>query len=185
LKIAGRKIEGPNTETVVLPRGDGPPIVLTAMAVLSYEAFDKICPAPRPPAVLRRGGERSFNVEDPNYVQAMLDHGQRRSAWLVITSLRLGTPDLEWETVRYDDPNTWTGYVDELRASGLTEHEIVRVVRAAMIANALDDAKLEAARQDFFRSRPTRPAGSSSPADAPSDTPSGGPASDSDSDLPA
>ena len=182
MKLSGRKIEGANVETVVLPRGDGPPIVLTAMAVLDYEPFDKLCPPPKPPVVMRRGGERSFNVEDPRYVQAMKEYGEKRSAWLILTSLRLGTPDLEWETVDFGDSNTWPGYVDEMRAAGFTETEIIRVVRAAMIANALDDAKLEQARKDFLASLERQDAQSSFPEDEPSSTPSGAPANVSASD---
>lgn len=180
MKLAGRKIEGANVETVVLPRGGGDPLVLRAQAVLSYADFDKLCPAPKPPVVIRRGGERSLNVEDPRFVAAMETHGEKRTAWMILTSLRLGTPDLEWETVDYGDPNTWAGYVDELRASGFSEVEIIRVVRAVMVANALDDAKLEEARRDFLALEARRLDPSSSPEDELSDTPSGVPVSDSD-----
>lgn len=180
MKLAGREIKGPNSETIVLPRGEGEPIVLTAMAVLDQTPFEKLCLPPKPPVVVRPGGDRSYNVEDPKFVKAMEEYGKRRTAWLVVTSLRLGTPELEWDTVRYDDPNSWPGYYDELRDAGFTESEIVRVIQAVMVANALDDAKLEEARKRFLASRGARAAASSSPVAEPSSTPSGEPASDSD-----
>jgi hypothetical protein len=180
VKLAGKKIEGANVEYIVLPRGDSDPLVLKAQAVLDYSPFEKLCPLPRPPAVMRAGGVKSYNVEDPRYVQAITDHSARRSAWIVLTSLRLGTPELEWETVDYGNPNTWINYVDELRASGFSEVEIIRIVRGAMIANALDDQKLEEARKAFLASLEAQAAQLCFPADGPSSTPSGEPASGSE-----
>jgi hypothetical protein len=178
VKIAGRKIEGPNVEIVVIPRGNGESHVFRAMAILDYSPLDKICMPPRPPIAIRPGGERIVNVEDPTYKQALVEYGQKRTAWLVLQSLRLGTPDLEWETVKYDDSNTWVGYVDELRSAGFTENEIVRIVRAAAIANALDDAKLEEARKSFLAGLGARVDQSFSREAEPNNTPSGEPASD-------
>jgi hypothetical protein len=180
MRLAGKKIEGANVEYIVLPRGDGEPLVLKAQAILDYSPFEKLCPIPRPPSVIKPGGVRSYNVEDPRYIQALSEHGARRSAWIVLTSLRLGTPDLEWETVDYGDPNTWQGYIDELRAAGFSEVEIIRVVKGAMAANALDDNKLEEARKAFLRSLEARAGQSCFLTDGPNSTPSGEPASGSE-----
>jgi hypothetical protein len=185
VKLAGKKIEGANVEYIVLPRGDGEPLVLKAQAILDYSPFEKLCPVPRPPAVMRAGGVKSYNVEDPRYVGAVAEHSAKRSAWIVLTSLRLGTPDLEWETVDYGDPNTWLGYIDELRAAGFSEVEIIRIVKGAMVANALDDAKLDAARRDFLASLERQADQLSSPEDGLNSTPSGAPANDSACGLPA
>ena len=109
MKIAGRKIEGPNVEVLVLPRGDGEPLVFKAQAVLDYEPFDQICPRPRPPVIVKRGGVREVNPEDPNFKAAIQSWGRKRVAWIVLTSLRGGMPELEWEKVDYGNSNTWTG----------------------------------------------------------------------------
>jgi hypothetical protein len=180
MKLAGRKIEGANVEYIVLPRGDGEPLVLKAQAILDYSPFDMLCPPPRPPTVLRPGGVKSYNVEDPRYLESLMEHGRRRSAWIILTSLRLGTPDLEWETVDYGDPNTWSGYIDELRASGFSEVEIIRVVKGCMVANALDDSKLEEARKAFLAFQERQADLLSSPEGGLNSTPSGAPASDWD-----
>ena len=59
MKLAGRKIEGANVEYIVLPRGDGEPLVLKAQAILDYSPFDMLCPPPRPPTVLSLVGSRA------------------------------------------------------------------------------------------------------------------------------
>jgi hypothetical protein len=173
VKIAGRKIEGANIETVVFPRSNAEDIVLQVQAVLDFSDFEKLCPIPKPPVVVRRGGEKSYNVEDANYSSALMSYTERRTAWLILTSLRLATPDLEWETVDFGNPDTWTGYVDELRGAGFTDAEIIKLVQAVMTANSLDDNKLEAARARFLAGRGARLAHPSSPKAEPNITPSG------------
>lgn len=176
MKLAGKKLETPNVETIVLPRGSGEPIVLYAQAVMDNEPFTNLCPEPKPPTIIKRGGTKSLNVEDPNYKTAMVVYGRKRFAWLIITSLRLGTPTLEWETVKYDDQNSWLSYERELTESGFSEIEIGRIHRGVMIANALDDEKLEEARNAFLASQQVQDDPSFSPRDELNSTPSGEPA---------
>jgi hypothetical protein len=178
MKLAGKKISGPNIETIILPRGDGEPIVFKAQAVLDFDDFEKMCPMPKPATVVRPGGKKSANFEDPTYKAAIELHAKKRFAWIVLTSLHLGTPDLEWERVDYGDPNTWLSYEDELREAGISNIEIGRIHRGVMIANALDDEKLEEARNAFLASQQALADPSSFPRDEPSSTPSGVPAND-------
>ncbi len=179
MKIAGNKIEGPNTEMILLPRGDNPPIVLRAQAVLDYTPFDTMCPRPKPPSVIRPGGIRETNPEDPRHVEALHNYARKRMAWIVLTSLRLGSPELEWETVDFGNSNTWLKYEDELKEAGFAEIEVGRIIRACMIANCLDDDKLDEARKAFLLSQRLQAEQLSSQEDEPQDTPSGEPASDS------
>lgn len=180
MKLAGRKISGPNVETIVFPRGDGDPIVLKAQAILDYEPFDQLCPKPKPPTIMKKGGVRESNPEDPRYRDALHEWGRKRLCWIVLTSLRLGTPELEWETVDYGDPNTWTNFEDELKESGFSEIEVGRINRGVMIANALDDDKLDEARNAFLASVAAEAASLSSQADELNSTLSGEPVSDSE-----
>lgn len=153
MKLAGRKISGANIETIVIPRGDGEPLVFRAQAVLDHADFDALCPAPKAPSVLEKGGTKRRNTEDPRYIEAMNDWSAKRGHWTVLTSLRNGTPDLEWETVTYSDPNTWGNYESELRDAGLNEIEVGLIVRGVLRANSLDEAKLDEARANFLRSQ--------------------------------
>jgi len=152
MKIAGRKIEGPNVETIIIPRGDGPPIVFIAEAVLDDEPFNKLCPLPKPPAITKPGNMVVYNIEDPAYKKQLQAYAEKKTAWLVIASLR-ATPNLEWEIVRYDDSETWLKVYEELKQAGFSVSEINRIVNGIMSANCLNEAKLAQARETFFRSQ--------------------------------
>lgn len=177
MKIKGKKIEGPNIEIIILPRGNED-LVFKAQAVLDTSAFDQLCPRPEPPKMMKRGGQLVSNVEDPGYQQAIQAYGKLRSSWMIIQSLR-ATDDLEWETVKYDDSSTWNGYEDELRKSGFAEMEISRLITGVMTANALNEDKIEEARNRFFAGQQAAAQTKSSPEAAPNNTPSGEPAKDS------
>lgn len=176
MKIKGKKIQGPNIEVIVLPRGDDD-LVFKAQAVLDTTAFDNLCPRPEPPKMMKRGGQLVNNVEDPGYQQAVLAYGRLRSSWMIIESLR-ATEDLEWETVKYDDSSTWNGYENELRSAGLAEMEISRIIAGVMTANALNEEKIEEARNRFFLGQQVAQQAKSSQEAAPNNMPSGEPAKD-------
>jgi len=151
MKINGQKLETPNVEIVVIPRGgETPDIVFHAGAILDMSPFDKFCPEPVPPEKVVKGGKREKNFEDKGYKQALEKYGEKRMAWIIIESLRT-TPDLEWETVKYDDHNTWLNYDKEFRNSGFSHVEIQRIQAGVFSANCLNEARLEEARANFLR----------------------------------
>ncbi len=153
MKLKGKKLEGANRQTLVIPRTDGREnIVLTAEAVLDYSDFDKLCPEPTPPIFVLPGGEKKADLEDATFKKRNAEYSQKRLAWMVIRSLR-ATPDLEWERVDLGDPNTWLRYEEELKDSGFSIVEIGRVRTCVFIANCLDDAKLVEARDSFLLSQ--------------------------------
>lgn len=176
MKLAGKKLEGPNVETIVLPRGDGEPIVFYAQAIMDFEPFDQLCPRPKAPTVVKRGGAKSQNTEDPNFKKSLDLYARKRFAWIILNSLRQGTPTLEWEKVDYSDQNTWLNYEGELRESGFSDVEIGRIHRGCLIANALDDDKLDEARNAFLLSQQALADPSSSPEDGQNSMGSGEPA---------
>lgn len=177
MKLAGKKLEGPNVEAIVLPRGDGEPIVFYAQAIMDFEPFEQLCPRPKAPTIVKRGGQKSQNTEDPNFKLALEQYSRKRFAWIILTSLRQGTSSLEWETVDYGNQNTWLNYEKELRESGFSDVEIGRIHRGCLIANALDDDKLDEARNAFLASQQALAAQSSSPEAGLSSMESGEPAS--------
>ena len=146
--IKGKKIQGPNVEILVIPRKDED-IVFKAEAILDFSEFKRLCPEPQPPTIVKRGEGVIPNVNDPAYKKKIGDHSERRTAFIIITSLK-ATEGIQWETVNYDDPSTWTNYEKELRASGFSDVEIGRLINCVMQANCLDESKIEEARKRFL-----------------------------------
>lgn len=175
MKLKGKSITNRNIEIVVLPRGDGDDLVFQAQAIIDYSPFEKICPEPKPPTKLRRDGAKIEDVKDSRFLAMVLEYSKKRASWIILESLS-ATEGLEWDTIDMSNPDTWNKYQDELKASGLVEAEIVRLINAVAIANALDDSKIEEARKRFLLGQEEKAAESSSLQDGQSSTPSGEPA---------
>ena len=165
----------PAEEILVLPRGEKN-IVFRARGLPDMDEFDKLCPEPKPPVRLTKVGKEP-DEEDANWRSAMLAHGRRRVAYMVVKSLE--PSEIEWDTVDPDNPKTWTNYAADLRRAGFSQVEINRIVGLVWEANCLDEAKLERARQVFARGQQPVSDASSGQNTEPQSTPSGEPASDS------
>lgn len=177
MKIQGKIISGPNVELVVIPRpqisqpqvdakgekligSDGKPIMelvsgdiaFYAQAILNFDNFEKLCPTPKAPTKVVPGGGVSENVEHPDFKKAINAYSTKRFNWIIIESLK-ATPQLEWDTVKLDDSETWGNYATELTAAGFSQVEIGRIISAVLIANCLDESKLDKARESFLASR--------------------------------
>jgi len=148
MKMHGKKIEGPNTEIVVIPRSTGN-LVFKAQAVLDYEEFESIYPAPLPREIIKAGGERTLAVNEKSYQDALQKWASSKTDWMVLKSLQ-ATEGLEWETVNMDDSDTWANYQEELRAASLSPPEIARIVNAVTIACGLDQKKIDEATAAFL-----------------------------------
>jgi hypothetical protein len=149
MKIRGREISGPNRVTLVLPREEDEDIVIIAEAISDMSAFDQFMDMPKPPAVQKPGGNIEHNFSDPGFVEQLAQYNLKKMAWIVLKSL---TPsEIEWDKVDLDNPGSWIGYQEEMRDAGFSDIEINRVCNLVMEANALDESKLEAARQSFLR----------------------------------
>lgn len=183
MRLGGRELKECNIQTIVIPRGDGPPIVFKAHAILEPKRFNELCPRPKAPIRVKAGGERIPNLKDPRYQLSLDAWALRKTAWLIVETLRLGNPDLEWDTVDYDNPNTWEKYVNDLQNAGFSDAEISMIIDGCLQANALDNEKIEAARASFLASQEAEAAASlSSSLDSElSDTSSGEPANDLES----
>lgn len=150
MKIKGKKIEGPNIEIIPIPRAMGDDIIFKAQAVLDMGPFEKMCPTPVPPMKRLGSGDTIPNLQDEAYLKSLTNLATKRLAWIVLTSLQ-ATEGLEWETVDLSDHTTWELFREEMRKSGFSDIEINRVVAGCISANALNDDKIEAARERFLR----------------------------------
>ena len=148
MKLKGKR-PGVHIEPIILPRPDGD-LVFHCKAIENFDDFESLCPPPEPPAVIKPNGEKIHNAADPDYIKQLSNYGDKRVAYMVVKGLSDATVDLEWETVKMDDSNTWIQFRDEFRESGLSDVEINRVVSGAMIANSLSEFAVEAARKRFL-----------------------------------
>lgn len=151
MKINGKKLNGPTTEPVVIPRRDGD-LVFIAKCVMDYADFHKICPRPEPPVVTRPGGAKSHDVEDKGFKINLDIWAQQYTDWMILQSLK-DSPSLEWETVDYSQPSTWGNYKKELSESGLSMPEINAIIQAAVNANGLNSKLIEEATNRFLASQ--------------------------------
>jgi hypothetical protein len=170
MKLNGQKVSGPNEVVVVIPRpevkvskeGEEPTYVsgdhiFRCKAVLDYDVFDKLCPRPEAPVVLYPGGRKAANPEDKGFKERLAHYGVLRFAWMVITSLS-ATPNLEWDKVLADKPDSWPKYEEELKESGFSQIEVGRITNGVLEANCLDETKLDEARKRFFAQAAPQPA---------------------------
>jgi len=96
MKLFGEKIEGPNEELIILPRSGRKDLIFKVRAILSTDAFEKLCPQPEPPNLLKPGGKKVPDVNDKIFKIKFAEWVSKRTAWMVITSLS-ATDGLTWE----------------------------------------------------------------------------------------
>lgn len=178
MKIFDKKIEGPNVELIVIPRGgDKKDIIFQAGAIMDYGPFDKMCPEPKPPMkIMGKTGKKEYNLDDAGYIVQRDRWTEQKVAWIVIESLK-STPGLTWDRVNPLNPKTWTLYADELKESGFSHAEVQRIINGAFTANCLNEQRVEEARANFLRGPQDQcNAESSGPQEEPVNTRSGVPA---------
>lgn len=149
MKYNGEAVNARNVQTLVLPREGGDPFIFTAESVLDFEQFEKLCPEPQVPAVIKPGKGKEENPQDPGYLAQVTQREQRRIDWMVIQSLK-ATKEIEWEKVKDDDYTTWDQWSVELKEAGFAQMEINRVHMLCLNVNSLNEALLERARKDFL-----------------------------------
>jgi hypothetical protein len=161
-----------NEVLLVLPRGQSE-IVFRAKGLSNMDEFDAVCPHPKPPGKFTKDGWIP-HTNDPTYQQVLAEYAKKRLGYIVIRSLE--PSEIEWDTVKRDDPRTWPNWESDLTTGGLSQIESNRVLALVMEANALDEAKLEKARESFLRGQAPMPEEFSSPLIEQPSSPSGGPA---------
>lgn len=161
-------------EVLVLPRINGD-LVFKAVAVESMDYFDEICPRPKPPVRLKKGGVKEEHLSD-EFVKEVEAWSERRYAYIVVKSLE--PSDIEWEGISLDKPSTWSKWADELRAGGLSDIEVNRVQSLVLDANSLNEVKLKAAREAFLLGQGADTAESFGHQTTPQSTQSGQPANE-------
>jgi hypothetical protein len=149
MRLNGRQLKDPNEVVIVIPRSNGDDIILRARAVLDTDEFDRLCPEPKPPVRKLAGGQTQENMKDSGYLQQVQNHGLLRLSWIILKSLE-ATGDLVWDNVDTGDPTTWNNFREEMTDSGFSVIEINHIIADCLNVNALNEEKIEAARQRFL-----------------------------------
>lgn len=184
MKIGGTTIEGQHEEILVLPRGEQK-VVFRARGVSDMSEFIKLCPQPTPPNMMRRINgtmQKVPNMDDPIFKAKLMDWAGQRADWLILKALE--PSNIEWDTVKMDDPTTWKNYVNDL-LKYFSDMEASRIQMLAGEVNGMNENKLAEARESFFREQQGPQSVPSSQTDGQTDTPSGEPASDPSSRIQA
>lgn len=175
MKINGRVVQGKNRVVRVFPRHGEEPIVIIAEAVSDLGRVLDILTPPIPPVIQKAGEAPQKNFDDPGYQQQVINHNALENAWLLLESLK--PSNIEWQTVKMDKPKTWLNWKKEFQDAGFCGMEIAHIVDAVNEANALDESKLEAARQVFLRGQAAAQKSTSGQNTQPQSSPSGTPVS--------
>lgn len=169
MKLKGQKAAPPKPLKVEFFREDeqGNPANITFLcgAVLDLnESFERYCPEPKPPLVSDlKSGQQYHDESDKKYLAKRTAWGTRRISFLVIRSL-LSTPELEWENVKVEVPDTWDKYREELNEF-LTPVEITRLVNAVLEANNPSENRRKEALENFSSTPQQTQKATSSPED--------------------
>ena len=155
MRLNGKKIEGPNSCIIVIPRQSGD-LVFKAQAVLDFDDFKTIYPEPTPPEILYPGGEKGKDLENPNYIASITEWAGRKTSWMVMKSLE-ATVGLEWETIDFSKPETWDNYKTELQSAGFSPIEIMRIINCVMDANGLNQDRIDEAMKRFLAGQGQEP----------------------------
>ncbi len=148
MKLSGHTFDSPSVVYCILPR-DGDSIVFKCGPVLDYDEYEALCPVPKPPIQIHKGGVKIPDLQDATYVQQVSDRSDQRINYIVLKSLSY-TEDLVWETVDLKDPRSWGNYEQELKDCYFTAIEVQRIQNACFEANSLSEARVEEARANFF-----------------------------------
>jgi hypothetical protein len=150
MKIRGQSFDKPKPVSVVLTHGDDNILILCG-TVVDYDLFHDMVPAPVAPKILKPGGVTEINIKDSTFLDKVHEHSKIRTYWLVKESLR-ATPDLEWETVIDDKPESWPNLEKEM-VQAFGEVGMAQVIQGVLRANGLSDALMGEARDSFLASQ--------------------------------
>jgi hypothetical protein len=157
MKIGGKAVNGPHE--CFLPLRDGE-IIIRAKAVPNFKEFNALCPEPKPPILQTKDGQVP-DTKDMNYRQVKAIHDEKFMAYMTIKSLE--PSEIEWDTVKINEPATWTTWRKNLEDAGFAHFEINRIQNLVLEANCLDEDKLVQAREVFLRGQQKVQSESASP----------------------
>lgn len=146
MKIGGKQ-PGKFVDDLLIVRPSGK-FVLRIEALNSLDEFNALWPEPIVPEASTPDGPKP-HPDHPVYKQAKADREAGIVDYYVLKGLA-ATPDLEWDTVKMSDHNTWKNWRKEALEAGFSIGEISQIVSKVLEVNSLDQDKIDKAREDFL-----------------------------------
>ena len=149
MKICSHDLSKPFELIVAFPRGDEDVLAFRVRAVRDFTEFNTRCPRPEPKTLVKPGGTRMPDLENPEFRAEVEAWASKRSSWLFLKSLE-ATDDLHWETVEMTKPETWGNYGAELENAHFSVGEINKLMDAVLTVNGFNSDAYEEARKRFL-----------------------------------
>jgi len=148
MKINGETLTKPKAVPLVFPREDGD-IVFKITPCLDFERYEKLCPTPKPPEMVKPNGTKIQDFQDERYLKAIEKNSRAKIDFLFLESLK-ETEGLEWDTIKENDPTTWGNLEQELKDNYFIPKEIDLLLEKIMDVNGLNPTIFEEARNRFL-----------------------------------
>jgi hypothetical protein len=151
MKFKGEQLQNNFVAERVLRFNNELAVTFKVRALTSEESkeADDLYDLPEPPTITLKGGKKMKDRNDPDYLKAVTEMGERKFNYFLIKGLT-ATEDLEFEDVDVEDPDTYDMLDEEFKKAGITSVMKLKLIEAALEANQISDAAIKAAEQDFL-----------------------------------
>lgn len=151
MKYKGNVVTTPEPSLLVVPHGDEMlEFQIRMLTENDKKRFDELVAIPvAPMETLAKSNITRPSLDAPEYRAALKEYNELYTDFIVLTSLS-ATKELEFETVKSDEPKTWKNYFEELKEAGFTVDAINLIIAKCINVNTLDMAAIERARKDFL-----------------------------------
>lgn len=152
MKLNGKAIVR-DVREVVVPRSDGTEIRFTVSSITIgiKRDFDRIYPRVQPPLIVttsKAGGrEEREDTRDSKYIEALFERQALQNIYLLYRVLE-HDPNVQFDTAPTDIASLRT-LDEEIRSTGLSEGDIIVILKEALKASNLTTAEIEAAKANF------------------------------------
>jgi len=147
MRIKGESVITPNSGEFTFYRkdekGEVKQYVMKITPVLDWEKVNQYIDKPEPLETILADGKRIKNFDHPKYLEKLEKYNSLTHAWFILESLK--DSDIEWATIKMNDPATWENYLIELETV-LLKAEINRLMNEI---NSVNNPSKESAEQAF------------------------------------
>jgi hypothetical protein len=151
MKYNGNKISR-ETRELEIPRSNGSPIRFTVASITVgvRRDFDALWPKPRVPMIVtqgKSGREEKEDWRDQKFINELDERSALMNIYLLYRVLELDT------NVTFDnkptDKDSLRKLADEVKDSGLSEGDIIVILKEALKASNLSQEEIEKVKSDF------------------------------------
>ncbi len=155
MKFKGKVIPAPEPVVLRFYRG-GEVIELRIQAILSFDEFEAMVPLPKAPYEENlKTGAKGHDYDDKVYLKKIEQYSEMKTNYTIVKGLS-ATTELEWETVKLNEPDTWKNWRDEMQKH-FTEIEMNEIVQGMREANSPSQRRMREAFDSFTPSQVDEP----------------------------